>query len=99
MRPGVRSPRLALLVVVLLVLLAFTHPVRVALLALAVLPSAIGALPIDPLVHLTPQPNRESFAFDYPVGTVEGDIYSPGRGGQHGTIILSLGARPVDRNE
>jgi dienelactone hydrolase len=84
---------------VLLVLLAFTHPVRVALLALAVLPSAIGSLPFDPLVHLTPQPVRESFAFDYPVGTVEGDIYSPGRGGQHGAVILILGARPLDRDE
>src|SRR5689334_16099922 len=92
--------RRALLVgAAILVLLAFTHPVRVALLALAVLPSAIGALPVDPLLHLTPKPNRESFSFEYPVGTVDGDIYTPGRGGQHGVIILSLGARPVDRNE
>jgi dienelactone hydrolase len=80
-------------------LLALTHPVRVALLALAVLPSAIGSLPIDPLVHLTPRPTRESFSFEYPAGTVEGVIFSPGRGGRHGALILILGARPVDRDD
>lgn len=83
----------------LLVLLCFTHPVRVAILALAVLPSAVGTLPFDPLVQLTPPPTREYFTFEYPVGTVEGDVYSPGRGGRHGAIILLLGARPVDRDE
>ncbi|MGE3269494.1 MAG: alpha/beta hydrolase family protein [Chloroflexota bacterium] len=85
--------------VVLISLLAFTHPVRVAILALAVLPSAVGSLPVDPLVQWTPRPDREEFRFDYPVGTVEGDIYSPGRGGRHGAIVLLLGARPVDRDE
>jgi acetyl esterase/lipase len=83
----------------LLVLLAFTHPVRVAILALAVLPSAITALPFDPLVSLTPRPEREEFAFSYAGGSVDGDVYSPGRGGRHGAILLLLGARPVDRNE
>jgi pimeloyl-ACP methyl ester carboxylesterase len=86
-------------VAALLVLLCLTHPVRVAILALAVLPSTIGSLPVDPLVHLTPRPDREPFGFPYPAGTVEGDIYSPGSAGRHGAIILSLGARPVDRDE
>jgi pimeloyl-ACP methyl ester carboxylesterase len=97
-RPG---RRLAILVgaLALLVLLAFTHPVRVALLALAVLPSALGSLPVDPLVHLTPPPTRDSFAFDYAAGSVEGDIYSPGDGRQHGALILVLGARPVERDD
>lgn len=98
MRLGRR--RLVLLGVALLtLLLAFTHPVRVAVLALAVLPSALGSLPVDPLVHLTPRPSREGFAFEYPAGTVEGDVYSPGRGGQHGALILILGARPVERDD
>ena len=83
----------------LLLFLAFTHPVRVAILALAVLPSAIASLPVDPLVSLTPKPTREYFTFPYPGGSVEGDVYSPGRGGRHGAIILLLGARPVDRDE
>lgn len=91
--------RLALACVTLVVLLGCTHPVRVGILTLAILPSAIATLPFDPLVQLTPRPDRESFMFDYLVGTVEGDIYSPGRGGRHGAIILLLGARPVDRNE
>jgi len=82
-----------------LLALAFTHPVRVALLALAVLPSAIGSLPVDPLVQLTPKPEREYFTFPYPGGSVEGDIYSPGRDGRHGAVVLLLGARPVDRDE
>src|SRR5262245_51436666 len=83
----------------LLVVLAFTHPVRVAILALAVLPSVIATLPFDPLVSLTPKPTREYFTFPYPGGSVEGDVYSPGRGGRYGAVILLLGARPVDRDE
>ena len=47
----------------------------------------------------TAKPSRESFAFEYAAGTVEGDVYSPGRGGRHGAMILILGARPVDRDE
>jgi hypothetical protein len=88
--------------VAVLALLACTHPVRVALLALAVLPSAVSAVPVDPLAHLTPKPDREAFSFAYPVGTVNGDIYSPGPriwGGPHGALILLLGARPVDHDE
>lgn len=83
----------------LLIVLAFTHPVRVAILALAVLPSVIASLPFDPLVSLTPKPAREYFTFPYPGGSVEGDVYSPGRDGRYGAIILLLGARPVDRDE
>jgi hypothetical protein len=86
-------------VALLALLLTFTHPFRVGLLALAVLPAAVGSLPIDPLVQLTPRPNRESFAFEYAAGTVEGDVYSPGRGGRHGALILILGARPLDRED
>jgi len=84
---------------VLVLFLLLAHPVRVGLLALAVLPSAIGSLPVDPLVHLTPTPVREAVSFDYPVGTVEADVYSPGWGGRHGAIILLLGARPVDHDD
>jgi dienelactone hydrolase len=85
--------------VVLVLLLLATHQGRVAVLALAVLPSAIGVLPVDPLAWATPRPAREPFAFDYPAGTVEGDVFSPGRGGQHGALILILGARPIDRDD
>ena len=100
-RIGRLSRRRAVLLgtVVLLVLLAFTHPVRVGVLALGVLPSAIGSLPVDPLVSLTPKPTREYFTFPYPGGSVEGDVYSPGRDGRYGAVVLLLGARPVDRDE
>ena len=92
--------RAALLVAALVVLLAFTHPVRVALLALSLLPSIVGTLPVDPLVQLTPNPLRESFSLEYAGGTIEGDLYSPrGAGQQHGALILVLGARPVERDE
>jgi dienelactone hydrolase len=94
-----RRRALLLGVALLVLLLAFTHPVRVGLLALAVLPSAIESLPVDPLVQLTAKPSRESFAFEYAAGTVEGDVYSPGRGGRHGALILILGARPLDRED
>jgi pimeloyl-ACP methyl ester carboxylesterase len=56
-------------------------------------------MPVDPLGRLTPKPTREYFTFPYPGGSVEGDVYSPGRGGRHGAVILLLGARPVDRDE
>src|SRR3954452_8193850 len=95
-----RKLRMAGLVLgVILLAVLVTHQGRVAVLALAVLPSAIGVLPVDPLLYLTPRPGREAFAFDYAAGTVEGDVYSPGRGGRHGALILILGARPVDRED
>ena len=88
-----------LLAALILAVLA-SHAGRVALLALALLPSTIGVLPIDPLVHLTPAPLRESFTLDYPVGTVDGRIVVPGGGGgRHGALILILGARPVDLDD
>jgi dienelactone hydrolase len=81
--------------------LLLSHAGRVAVLALAILPSTIGSLPFDPLIHLTPQPQREPFSFDYPTGTVDGRIYSPGGGdgARHGALILILGARPVDLDD
>jgi dienelactone hydrolase len=91
--------RSALVLGLLVLLLLLTHQGRVAVQALAVLPSAVGVLPVDPLVLFTERPSREPFAFDYPSGTVEGDIYSPGRDGRHGALILILGARPVDRED
>src|SRR4051794_16836615 len=95
-----RKLRMAGLVLgVILLAVLVTHQGRVAVLALAVLPSAIGVLPVDPLLYVTPRPGREAFAFDYAAGTVEGDVYSPGRGGRHGALILILGARPVDRED
>lgn len=99
MRRWLGGRRLALLAVVLVGALALTHPVRVALLALAILPSILGTLPIDPLAQLTPAPRREAFQLSYPAGAVQGDIYSPGWGGPHGALILVLGARPVERDE
>ena len=98
-RLGRRRRTVLLGAALLLLILASTHPVRVAILALAVLPSAIASLPVDPLVGLTPKPTREYFTCPYPGGSVEGDVYSPGRGGRHGAVILLLGARPVDRDE
>src|SRR5437870_1089189 len=97
-RPGRRAVA-ALVVVVLAAAVLFSHAGRVAVLALAILPSALSVLPFDPLVHLTAPPERQPFSFDYPVGTVDGRIYSPGGGGQHGALILILGARPVDLDD
>jgi len=89
----------ALAVVVLAAAVLLSHAGRVAILALAILPSTIGSLPVDPLIRLTPQPQREQFSLDYPVGTVDGRIYSPGDSGRHGALILILGARPVDLDD
>ncbi|MDP8922664.1 MAG: acetylxylan esterase [Chloroflexota bacterium] len=89
----------AVVVLLLVALLAATHPGRVAVKSLLLLPSAIEAIPVDPLRYVTPSPRRESFAYDYAAGTVEGDIYAPGTEGRHGALILILGARPLDRDE
>lgn len=92
--------RVALLSVALLVLVVLvSHPVRVAILAIALLPSAIQALPFDPLAQFTPVPDRETLSFPYEAGTVEADVYSPNRGGRHGALILLLGARPVPKDD
>ena len=59
------------------------------------LPEVFSQVPVRPLTWLTPTPRQETFAFDYSVGRVEGDLYLPGAAGRHGALILILGARPV----
>ena len=81
---------------VLAVLLAASHSARVAVKSILILPSAIAALPVDPLRMMTPSPSRESFGFDYDAGSAVGEVYAPGWGGRHGAILLLLGARAVE---
>ena len=88
--------RLLLAVLGLLVLLLVaSHPGRVAIKSVLLLPEVFSQVPVRPLTWLTPEPRRETFAFDYSVGRVEGDLYLPGGPGRHGALILILGARPV----
>jgi dienelactone hydrolase len=84
---------------VLLAVVLATHPGRVAVKSVLLLPAVFSDAPVHPLVWFTPPPRREAFAFDYSVGEVEGDLYLPGTGGRHGAVILLLGARPLARDE
>ena len=93
------APGFWLLVPVLLFLLLLTtHPGRVGVKSVLLLPEIFSDFPVRPLTWITPAPHRESFSFDYSVGQVEGDLYVPGWGGRHGALILMLGARPLDRD-
>ncbi|MCC6174232.1 MAG: dienelactone hydrolase family protein [Chloroflexi bacterium] len=97
--PGPRAAVLAFCLGLLLGATFATHAARVAALSLAVLPSAVAMLPLDPLTYLTPPPARETVSFPYSVGQVDADIYAPGTPGRYGAVILILGARPVDRDD
>ena len=90
-------PTACCLLAVLVLLL--THPGRVAAKTVLLLPEVFSQVPVRPLTWITPPPRHETFQFDYSVGTVEGDIYSPGTSGRHGALILMLGARPMGREE
>jgi pimeloyl-ACP methyl ester carboxylesterase len=94
-----RARAIALVALVLVGLLAATHPGRVAVKSVLLLPEAFSAVPVRPLAWITPQPRRETFLFDYSVGVVEGDLYAPSVAGRHGALVLILGARPLDRDD
>ena len=100
---GAMAARARRVMVVTLALIALlllaTHPGRVAVKSVLLLPEVFSAVPIRPLTWVTPTPGREAFQFDYSVGEVVGDIYAPGASGRYGACILILGARPLDRDD
>ena len=99
LRP-IRPARLALTLLVLtLLLFGLTHPGRVAVKTLLLLPDMFPTSPLRPLTWLTGPPRFEEVAFDYPAGHIDADVYLPAEGDQHGALILLLGAVGFPRRD
>ena len=76
-RAAIRSG--ALLLVLLastLLALGLSHPGRVAIKTLLLLPDMFPTSPVRPLTWFTPEPRREEYDYNFSVGRVESDIYS-----------------------
>lgn len=84
----------------LLVLLGVgTHPGRVAVKTVLLLPSMFPNAPVRPLEWLTAAPRREEYSYDIPGGHVDSDVYRPVGGGRHGAVIVLLGAVGYPRRD
>jgi hypothetical protein len=84
---------------VVIALLVAWHPARVAVQALVLLPALFPNAPVDPLGVVTAEPTRSEHVFPYTAGTVEASVIHPGGGGQHGAVILLLGAGDTPRSD
>lgn len=69
-----------------------THPGRVALKTMLVLPELLPDVPVRPLLWVTSPPRHEEHRFDSTAGHVEFDLYLPAAEGRHGAVILYTGA-------
>jgi len=72
--------------------LFLTHPGRVALKTVLVLPELLPDAPVHPLLWVTPPPRHEEHGFESIVGHVDFDLYLPAGEGRHGTIVFYTGA-------
>jgi dienelactone hydrolase len=70
----------------------FTHPGRVALKTVLVLPELLPDVPVRPLRWLTSPPRHEEHGFESTVGHADFDLYLPVEEGRHGAIIFFTGA-------
>ncbi len=89
------SRRRIVLLVALIVIVLFgaSHPGRVAIKSLLLLPNLFPGSTVRPLNWVSGTPRVETFEFDYAAGRVSVDVYHPASGGQHGAVLLVLGAR------
>src|SRR5471030_723498 len=95
-----RRAKLSILALAALVAaLALWHPARVAAQALLLLPALFPSAPFDPLGLVTPAPIVEQYSYPYAGGTVEADLYRPAGDGQHGAMMLLLGAGDLPRSD
>lgn len=94
-RPS-RGAVVLILVCALVVGVLLSHPGRVAVLALLLLPAAFPNAPLHPLTALTPAPIVETVRYQGAHGPIEADFYRPATGGRHGAMLLSLGVNPLD---
>ena len=102
MLPGAQMRRggIGVLAVVGLVVgVALWHPARVAVQTLLLLPALFPSAPADPLSLVTATPTREERSYLYASGRVEASLFHAGGSGQHGAIILLLGAGGLPRSD
>ncbi len=97
--PLLKSRRLSILALLLVALLVVWHPARVAVQALVLLPALFPNAPVDPLALVTAPPIRSEHPFVYAAGNVEATIFHPSSGGEHGALILLLGAGDLPRSD
>src|SRR5262244_3466409 len=57
------------------------------------------AAPLDPLSLISAPPTREVKQYSYSAGIVEADLFHPASGGQHGALVLLLGAGDLPRSD
>jgi len=78
---------------------AWWHPARVAVQTLLLLPALFPSAPVDPLSLVTQTPMREERSYPYAAGRVEANLFHASGSGQHGAIILLLGAGDLPRSD
>src|SRR6266705_7173550 len=95
-----RRGRIGVLAIAALALgVALWHPARVAIQTLLLLPALFPSAPIDPLSLVTATPTREARSYPYGAGRVEASLFHADGSGQHGAIILLLGAGDLPRSD
>jgi acetyl esterase/lipase len=82
----------------LTVAVVFTHPGRVAVKTVLVLPELLPDVPVRPLLWVTSPPRHEEHGFESAVGHVDFDLYLPAAEGRHGAIIIYTGAFGLRRD-
>jgi dienelactone hydrolase len=77
---------------------SLTHPGRVALKTVLVLPELLPDAPVHPLLWVTSPPRHEEHGFQSAVGHVDFDLYLPADGARHGAIVFYTGAFGLRRD-
>lgn len=75
-----------------------THPGRVAVKTVLLLPDAFPDAPARPLHWITAPPRHEEHGYAAPTGQVEFDLYLPASRGRHDGVILYTGAFGLRRD-
>ncbi|MGD0765564.1 MAG: hypothetical protein ABR978_04590 [Dehalococcoidia bacterium] len=72
---------------------------RTAVTSAFFLPDLMAPLPVRPVTWATDQPVVEHITLNYGSYQMPADVYRPGSGGQHGAMILSPGAPPLEPDD
>ena len=83
----------------LVLVLVGWHPARVAVQTLLLLPALFPSPPLDPLTAMSTAPTIEQHSYPYAGGTVNAELYVPAGSGEHGAVVLLLGAGDLPRSD
>ena len=92
------APALAVLLLVAL-LLSCSRYGRASVASFFFLPDLMAELPVRPVTWVTEKPVVERITLTYGDRTMPADVYRPPDGKQHGAIILSPGAPPLEPDD